>query len=125
ISQFLQYESPFGSRNATKEIVELLSRFKRIRTWRFLWLYLARGEKSLGLNITDEQIEEMECNLDNIDFDYAQKEERLIRHDVMAHVDTFAKYCPKDGPIILLGATSRYVTDHDDLMEPKLGIVNK
>ncbi|RNA13332.1 adenylosuccinate lyase [Brachionus plicatilis] len=91
--------SPLGSRYAF-ELFELFSRFKRIRKWRLLWFYLARGEKSLGLNITDEQIEEMEGNLDNIDFDYAQKE------DMKAHVHTFAKYCPKAGPLIHLGATS-------------------
>ncbi|RNA29018.1 adenylosuccinate lyase, partial [Brachionus plicatilis] len=81
----LIYESPLGSRYSSKEMLELFSNFKRIRIWRLLWLFLARGEKSLGLNITDEQIEEMERNLDNIDFDYAQKEERLIQHYVMAH----------------------------------------
>ncbi|RNA16867.1 adenylosuccinate lyase, partial [Brachionus plicatilis] len=96
-SQYLNYESPLGSRYASKEILEL-------------------GEKSLGLNITDEQIEEMERNLDNIDFDCDQKEERLNRHDVMAHVHTFAKYCPKARPIIHLSATSCYVTDNANLM---------
>lgn len=120
-SQHLKYESPLGSRYASKEMLELFSSFKRIRTWRLLWLYLAKGEQSLGLNITEEQIEEMEHNLDNIDFDYAQQEERLIRHDVMAHVHTFAKCCPKAGPIIHLGATSCYVTDNADLMIVKEG----
>lgn len=110
-----------GSRYSSKEMLELFSSFKRIRTWRLLWLYLAKSEKSLGLNISDEQIEEMEQNLDNIDFDYAQQEERLIRHDVMAHVHTFAKCCPKAGPIIHLGATSCYVTDNADLIIVKEG----
>lgn len=71
-----------------------------------MWLYLADAERQLGLEITQEQIDEMRQNLTNIDFEYAQKEERLIRHDVMAHVHTFAKTCPKAAPIIHLGATS-------------------
>ncbi|RNA13451.1 adenylosuccinate lyase [Brachionus plicatilis] len=119
--QHVKYESPLGSRYASKEMLELFSSFKRIRTWRLLWLYLAKAQKSLGLTITDEQIDQMEQNLDNIDFAYAQQEERLIRHDVMAHVHTFAKCCPQAGPIIHLGATSCYVTDNADLIIVKQG----
>ncbi|CAF0835274.1 unnamed protein product [Brachionus calyciflorus] len=99
----------------------LFSSFKRVSTWRLLWLYLAKGQKELGLNISQEQIDELESNLENIDFDYAQKEERLIRHDVMAHVHTYAKCCPKAAAIIHLGATSCYVTDNADLIIIKNG----
>ncbi|XP_074019136.1 adenylosuccinate lyase isoform X2 [Numenius arquata] len=85
---------------------------KKFGTWRRLWLYLAQAEKSLGLPITDEQIKEMEANLDNIDFEMAAEEEKKLRHDVMAHVHTFAHCCPKAAAIIHLGATSCYVGDN-------------
>ncbi|XP_059672227.1 adenylosuccinate lyase isoform X2 [Gavia stellata] len=85
---------------------------KKFGTWRRLWLYLAQAEKSLGLPITDEQIQEMEANLDNIDFKMAAEEEKKLRHDVMAHVHTFAHCCPKAAAIIHLGATSCYVGDN-------------
>ncbi|XP_075563615.1 adenylosuccinate lyase isoform X3 [Pelecanus crispus] len=89
---------------------------KKFGTWRRLWLYLAQAEKSLGLPITDEQIQEMEANLDNIDFKMAAEEEKKLRHDVMAHVHTFAHCCPKAAAIIHLGATSCYVGDNTDLI---------
>uniref|UniRef100_A0A669Q0S9 Adenylosuccinate lyase n=1 Tax=Phasianus colchicus TaxID=9054 RepID=A0A669Q0S9_PHACC len=89
---------------------------KKFGTWRRLWLYLAQAEKSLGLPITDEQIKEMEANLDNIDFKMAAEEEKKLRHDVMAHVHTFAHCCPKAAAIIHLGATSCYVGDNTDLI---------
>lgn len=72
--------------------------------------------QELGLQITDEQIKEMERNIHNIDFDAAAKEEQLTRHDVMAHVHVFAKTCPTAAPIIHLGATSCFVGDNTDLI---------
>lgn len=89
---------------------------KKFSTWRKLWLWLAKAEQSLGLNITDEQLKEMESNLMKIDFDFAAAQEKRVRHDVMAHVHTFAECCPMSAPIIHLGATSAYVGDNTDLI---------
>ncbi|XP_071477011.1 adenylosuccinate lyase-like [Diadema antillarum] len=92
------------------------SEAKKFSTWRKLWLFLAMGQKALGLNISDEQIKEMEENLENIDYKMAAEEEKKRRHDVMAHVYTFGQKCPKSAPIIHLGATSCYVGDNTDLI---------
>ena len=81
-----------------------------------MWLYLATAEKELGLDITTEQLEEMKNNINNIDFEYAKNQEKILRHDVMAHVHTFAHCCPKAAAIIHLGATSAYVGDNADLI---------
>ncbi|KAM6386500.1 PUR8 lyase, partial [Uria aalge] len=110
------YRSPLVSRYASPEMGFNFSERKKFGTWRRLWLYLAQAEKSLGLSITDEQIKEMEANLDNIDFKMAAEEEKKLRHDVMAHVHTFAHCCPKAAAIIHLGATSCYVGDNTDLI---------
>uniref|UniRef100_A0A8V0YC20 Adenylosuccinate lyase n=1 Tax=Gallus gallus TaxID=9031 RepID=A0A8V0YC20_CHICK len=107
-----RYRSPLVSRYASAEMGFNFSERKKFGTWRRLWLYLAQAEKSLGLPITDEQIKEMEANLDNIDFKMAAEEEKKLRHDVMAHVHTFAHCCPKAAAIIHLGATSCYVGDN-------------
>jgi len=77
---------------------------------------LAKAEKELGLKITQEQIDEMEKYVEKIDFPAAAEEEKLTRHDVMAHVHVFAKQCPKAAPVIHLGATSCYVGDNTDLL---------
>ncbi|NXH94388.1 PUR8 lyase, partial [Pachycephala philippinensis] len=111
-----RYRSPLVSRYASAEMAYNFSERKKFGTWRRLWLYLAQAEKSLGLPITDEQIQEMEANLDNIDFKMAAEEEKKLRHDVMAHVHTFAHCCPKAAAIIHLGATSCYVGDNTDLI---------
>uniref|UniRef100_A0A8C3KQ28 Adenylosuccinate lyase n=2 Tax=Scolopacidae TaxID=8917 RepID=A0A8C3KQ28_9CHAR len=111
-----RYRSPLVSRYASPEMGFNFSERKKFGTWRRLWLYLAQAEKSLGLPITDEQIKEMEANLDNIDFEMAAEEEKKLRHDVMAHVHTFAHCCPKAAAIIHLGATSCYVGDNTDLI---------
>ncbi|NXX68473.1 PUR8 lyase, partial [Spizella passerina] len=111
-----RYRSPLVSRYASAEMAYNFSERKKFSTWRRLWLYLAQAEKSLGLPITDEQIQEMEANLDNIDFKMAAEEEKKLRHDVMAHVHTFAHCCPKAAAIIHLGATSCYVGDNTDLI---------
>ena len=90
---------------------------KKHSTWRRLWLALAKAEKKLGLNITDEQIAEMQAHLDDIDFEDAAKTEKELRHDVMSHVHVFGKSCPTAMPIIHLGATSCYVTDNSELIQ--------
>jgi adenylosuccinate lyase len=83
---YLKYESPLVSRYASEEMLYNFSDQRKFSTWRTLWWYLARGEQQLGLDITKEQLDEMEKNLFNIDFDLAKKQEKLLRHDVMAHV---------------------------------------
>ena len=89
---------------------------KKFSTWRKLWTILAKSEKELGINITDEQIQEMEANIDNIDYEVAAKEEKSRRHDVMAHVHTFGCVAPTAAPIIHLGCTSCFVGDNADLI---------
>ncbi|KAH3863110.1 adenylosuccinate lyase-like [Dreissena polymorpha] len=111
-----KYRTPLVSRYASPEMAYNFSDMKKFTTWRKLWTWLAKAEKTLGLTITDEQIAEMDSNLNNIDFDRAAMEEKKRRHDVMAHVHTFGACCPKAAPIIHLGATSAYVGDNTDLI---------
>ena len=96
---------------------------KKFSTWRKLWLALAESEQALGLDITDEQLEEMRNHLTDIDFELADKKESEFRHDVMAHVHTFGVVCPKAMPIIHLGATSCYVGDNTDLIQLRESMV--
>lgn len=114
--RYLKYESPLVSRYASPEMLYNFSDFKKFSNWRQLWLNLATCQKKLGLNITDEQLNEMKQNIENIDFEKAKQEEKRLRHDVMAHVETFAAAAPKAAPIIHLGATSCYVGDNADLI---------
>uniref|UniRef100_A0A3Q2XXL8 Adenylosuccinate lyase n=1 Tax=Hippocampus comes TaxID=109280 RepID=A0A3Q2XXL8_HIPCM len=114
--EFMKYRSPLVSRYASKEMAYNFSDRKKFTTWRKLWIFLAKAEKALGLPITDEQIAEMESHAEDIDFSMAAEEERKLRHDVMAHVHTFAHCCPAAAPIIHLGATSCYVGDNTDLI---------
>lgn len=86
-------------------------------TWRRLWVALAKAEKSLGIDITDEQIAQMQSKVDDIDYDYAAAREKEVRHDVMAHVLTFGYQCPKAKPVIHLGATSCFVGDNTDIIQ--------
>lgn len=117
-----KYESPLSSRYASDEMLYIFSPDKKFLTWRRLWIALARAEKELGLDITDEQIRELEKNRDNIDYDYAAKMESELRHDVMAHVHAYGKLCPKAMPIIHLGATSCYVGDNTDVIIMREGL---
>ncbi len=110
------YESPLNSRYASKEMQYLFSPDFKFRTWRKLWIALAESEKELGLNITDEQIEELKKYKDDINYDVAQREEKIVRHDVMAHVHAYGEQCPKAKGIIHLGATSCYVCDNTDVI---------
>ena len=110
------YESPFCTRYASKEMQYLFSADKKFTTWRKLWVALARAEMKLGLNVTQEQVDELEANINNIDYAMAAKEEKEVRHDVMAHVHTYGKACPKAEKIIHLGATSCYVGDNTDII---------
>ena len=116
------YVSPLVERNASREMAELFGSEKKFGTWRRLWLELAKAEKKLGLKITQAQIDEMQKNLDNIDFRKAESYEKKFRHDVMAHVHTFGDAAPKAAAIIHLGATSCYVGDNADLIIMKEGM---
>ncbi len=117
------YESPLGSRYASDEMLRLFSADRKFSTWRRLWVALARAEKNLGLDITDAQIREMEEHLEDIDYAEAAKQEKELRHDVMAHVHTFGKVCPQAFPIIHLGATSCYVGDNTDIILMRDGLL--
>ena len=110
------YESPLNSRYASKEMKEIFSPNKKFKTWRKLWITLAKAEKELGLNITDEQIKELEAFADNINYDVAIEREKITRHDVMAHIYAYGVQCPNAKPIIHLGATSCYVGDNTDVI---------
>ena len=111
-----RYESPLSSRYASDEMQYIFSPIKKFTTWRRLWIALARAEMELGLPVTQEQIDEMEANIDNVDFAAAAKYERQLRHDVMAHIHAWGDQCPKAMPIIHLGATSCYVGDNTDVI---------
>ncbi len=121
------YESPLSSRYADDEMKYLFSPDKKFRTWRRLWIALAQAEKELGLNITQEQIDEMILFVDDINYDVAEAREKVVRHDVMSHVYAFGEQCPKAMPIIHLGATSCYVGDNTDviIMTEALELVRK
>ncbi|QAT63390.1 adenylosuccinate lyase [Acidilutibacter cellobiosedens] len=110
------YESPFNTRYASKEMQYLFSPDMKFKTWRRLWIALAKAEKELGLNITEEQIDEMISHKDDINYEEAEEREREVRHDVMAHVYAYGLQCPKAKPIIHLGATSCYVGDNTDII---------
>ncbi|MCX7746467.1 MAG: adenylosuccinate lyase [Clostridia bacterium] len=110
------YESPFNSRYASREMQQLFSPDMKFKTWRRLWIALAEAEKELGLPITDEQIGELKNNLDNINYELAEKKEKEFRHDVMAHIHAYGEQCPSARGIIHLGATSCYVGDNTDII---------
>jgi len=121
------YENPLVSRYASKEMSALFSNDKKFKTWRELWIALAEAEKELGLNITDEQINELKKYKDDINYEEAIAKEKETRHDVMAHVYAYGLQCPTAKPIIHLGATSCYVGDNTDLiiMRKALGLIKK
>ena len=111
-----RYVSPLSERYASKEMQYIFSPDMKFRTWRKLWIALAETEKELGLNITDEQIEELKAHAEDINYDVAKERERLVRHDVMSHVYAYGVQCPKAKGIIHLGATSCYVGDNTDII---------
>ncbi len=121
------YISPFSTRYASKEMQFVFSEDHKFRTWRRLWIALAKAEQKQGLDITDEQIAELEAHRDDINYEDAQRRERECRHDVMSHVYAYGLQCPKAAGIIHLGATSCYVGDNTDviLMREGLEIVRR
>ncbi len=122
-----RYVSPLSERYASKEMQYIFSPDMKFRTWRKLWIALAETEKELGLNITQEQIDELKAHADDINYDVARERERLVRHDVMSHVYAYGVQCPKAKGIIHLGATSCYVGDNTDIivMTEALKLVRK
>ena len=110
------YNSPLNSRYASKEMSFIFSDDMKFSTWRKLWVALAEGERSLGINITEEQINELKANINNINYDEARKREKEVRHDVMSHVYAYGLQCPNAKGIIHLGATSCYVGDNTDII---------
>ncbi|MDY3035266.1 MAG: adenylosuccinate lyase [Absicoccus sp.] len=127
MAQTAYYQSPLSQRYASKEMQALFSNDKKFRTWRRLWIALAQSEQELGLDITDEQIDELIAHKDDINYDVAQAREKIVRHDVMSHVYAYGVQCPKAKGIIHLGATSCYVGDNTDLiiMHEALELVQK
>ena len=127
MTKYETYESPFCSRYASEEMQYVFSAQKKFSTFRRLWTALARAEMKLGLDITEEQVAELEANIDNIDFAAAEAREKIVRHDVMSHVYAYGLVCPKAKGIIHLGATSCYVGDNTDVivMRDALRIVHR
>ena len=122
-----RYTSPLSERYASKEMQYIFSQDMKFRTWRRLWIALAETEKELGLNITQEQIDELKAHVDDINYDVAKAREKEVRHDVMSHVYAYGVQCPKAKGIIHLGATSCYVGDNTDIivMTEALKLVQK
>ena len=110
------YESPFCTRYASEEMQYIFSADKKFTTWRKLWVALARAEMKLGLPVTEAQVKQLEEHINDIDYDTAAEREKIVRHDVMAHVYTYGLVCPDAAGIIHLGATSCYVGDNTDII---------
>ena len=111
-----RYTSPLSERYASKEMQYIFSPEMKFKTWRQLWIALAKTERELGLDITEEQIAQLEAHKDDINFETAKEREKLVRHDVMSHVYAYGVQCPKAKGIIHLGATSCYVGDNTDII---------
>lgn len=117
-----KYQNPLESRYCSDEMLYIFSPEKKFTTWRQLWIALAEIEKDLGLDITDEQIQELKDNVNNIDYAKAAEYEKKFRHDVMAHVHAYGDVAPKAKAIIHLGATSAFVGDNTDLIQIRDGL---
>jgi len=117
-----EYVNPLIERYASKEMLYIFSPEFKFRTWRRLWIALAKAEKKLGLSISDEQIEQLESKKDDINFETAREKEKEVRHDVVAHIYAYGVQCPKARPIIHLGATSAFVGDNTDLIQMREGM---
>ena len=111
-----RYVSPLSTRYASAEMQYIFSPDRKFKTWRRLWIALAEAEQELGLDITDEQIEELKAHAEDINYEDAQAREKVVRHDVMSHVYAYGLQCPKAKGIIHLGATSCYVGDNTDII---------
>ena len=122
-----RYESAFSGRYASPEMQYLFSQDMKFSTWRRLWISLAKAEKATGLDISDEQIAELEAHATDINYEDAEAYEKKLRHDVMAHIHAYGDLCPKARAIIHLGATSCYVGDNTDMiiMKKALALVRE
>lgn len=122
MTQHDRYISPFSTRYSSDEMQYIFSEDNKFRTWRRLWIALARAEQKQGLGITDEQIAELEAHKDDINYEDAVAREKLVRHDVMSHVYAYGLQCPQAAGIIHLGATSCYVGDNTDVIIMRQGL---
>ena len=122
MAQHDRYISPFSTRYSSDEMQYIFSEDNKFRTWRRLWIALAKAEQKQGLGITDEQIAELEAHKDDINYEDAVAREKLVRHDVMSHVYAYGLQCPKAAGIIHLGATSCYVGDNTDVIIMREGL---
>ncbi len=123
MSQHDRYISPFSTRYASDEMQYIFSDDNKFRTWRRLWVALARAEMEQGLtNITPDMVAELEAHVDDINYEVAIEREKLVRHDVMSHVYAYGQQCPKAAGIIHLGATSCYVGDNTDIIVMRQGL---
>ncbi len=110
------YQSPLSTRNASPEMLSVFSAQRKFSTWRRIWLALAEAEQEVGLPISDAQLDQMRAHLDDIDFEEAARQEARLRHDLMAHLHTYAKVAPLAKPILHLGATSMDIVDNTDVL---------
>src|SRR5262245_8456972 len=110
------YQSPLSTRYAGEAMRELFSERKKFVTWHRIWLALAESQRELGLSVSEAQLSELRANLEVVDFELAERYERELRHDVMAHVHAWGERCPNARGILHLGATSCDVTDNADLL---------
>lgn len=117
------YDNPLCERYAGDEMKRIFSPDAKYSTWRKLWVALAKAEKELGLDISDEQIAEMQSHIYDIDYEKEREYENKLRHDVMAHLKTYCDACPKASPVIHLGATSCYVGDNTDIIVMKNALI--
>ena len=122
MQEYQTYENPLIKRYASAKMGFLFSPQFKFQTWRHLWILLAEAEKDLGLSITSAQIAEMRLAETDINFEEAEKREKIVRHDVMAHVHAYGLQCPQAAGIIHLGATSAYVTDNTDLIQARAAL---
>ena len=118
-----RYENPLIKRYTSKEMSGVFSPDFKFTTWRKLWIALAEAEKELGLDITQEQIDELIAHRDDINYEVAEAREKEVRHDVMSHVYAYGVQCPKAKGIIHLGATSAYVGDNTDIIQIKDALI--
>ena len=126
MSQHDRYISPFSTRYASDEMQYIFSDDNKFRTWRRLWVALARAEMDQGLtNITPDMVAELEAHVDDINYEVAIEREKLVRHDVMSHVYAYGQQCPKAAGIIHLGATSCYVGDNTDIIVMRQGVYHQ
>ncbi len=121
-NDFSSFVSPFSSRYASEQMKHIFSAEEKFKIWRKLWVALAQAERELGLAISQQQIDELEKNVDNINFSEAIEHEKKLKHDVMAHIYAYSKQCPNAAKIIHLGATSCYVVDNADIIIMKKGL---